>query len=338
MIFSNNISLKKLNTFGIDVKCKLFYEINHKTNLKELIKSNQFKQNNYLILGGGSNILFTKDYDGLIIKNEIKGIDIIEEDEKTKKVKVGAGENWHQFVLWTIKNELSGVENLALIPGNVGASPIQNIGAYGVEVKDFIDKIWAINLKNGKEKIFTNSECKFKYRDSIFKNELKNQYIILYVSFKLSKLPMLNTKYNDINNELLSLSLEKSTENICNAVINIRKRKLPDPKEIGNCGSFFKNPVIEKVKFEHLQKLYPNIIGYKISNTQVKLAAGWLIDQCGWKGYRDKDAGVHKNQALVLVNYGEATGQEIINLAQEIQNSVKKKFDINIYPEVNIIG
>ena len=195
-----------------------------------------------------------------------------------------------------------------------------------------------LNLKNGKEKIFTNSECKFKYRDSIFKNELKNQYIILYVSFKLSKLPMLNTKYNDINNELLSLSLEKSTENICNAVINIRKRKLPDPKEIGNCGSFFKNPVIEKVKFEHLQKLYPNIIGYKISNTQVKLAAGWLIDQCGWKGYRDKDAGVHKNQALVLVNYGEATGQEIINLAQEIQNSVKKKFDINIYPEVNIIG
>jgi len=338
MIFSNNISLKKLNTFGINVKCKLFYEINNKGNLKELIKSNQFKQNNYLILGGGSNILFTEDYDGLIIKNEIRGIDIIEEDDETKKIKVGAGENWHQFVLWTIKNELSGIENLALIPGNVGASPIQNIGAYGVEVKDFIDKVWTINLKNGKEKIFTNSECKFKYRDSIFKNELKDQYIILYVSFKLSKLPMLNTKYKDINNELLSLSLEKSTKNICNAVINIRKRKLPDPKKIGNSGSFFKNPVIEKEKFEYLKKIYPNIIGYKISSTEIKLAAGWLIDQCGWKGYRYKDAGVHKNQALVLVNYGEATGREIINLAEKIQNSVKKKFDINIYPEVNIIG
>ena len=338
MIFSNNISLKKRNTFGINVKCKLFYEINNKGNLKELIKSNQFKQNNYLILGGGSNILFTEDYDGLIIKNEIRGIDIIEEDDETKKIKVGAGENWHQFVLWTIKNELSGIENLALIPGNVGASPIQNIGAYGVEVKDFIDKVWTINLKNGKEKIFTNSECKFKYRDSIFKNELKDQYIILYVSFKLSKLPMLNTKYKDINNELLSLSLEKSTKNICNAVINIRKRKLPDPKKIGNSGSFFKNPVIEKEKFEYLKKIYPNIIGYKISSTEIKLAAGWLIDQCGWKGYRYKDAGVHKNQALVLVNYGEATGREIINLAEKIQNSVKKKFDVNIYPEVNIIG
>ena len=338
MIFSNNISLKKLNTFGINVKCKLFYEINNKGNLKELIKTNQFKQNNYLILGGGSNILFTEDYDGLIIKNEIRGIDIIDEDDETKKIKVGAGENWHQFVLWTIKNELSGIENLALIPGNVGASPIQNIGAYGVEVKDFIDKVWTINLKNGKEKIFTNSECKFKYRDSIFKNELKDQYIILYVSFKLSKLPMLNTKYKDINSELLSLSLEKSTKNICNAVINIRKRKLPDPKKIGNSGSFFKNPVIEKEKFEYLKKIYPNIIGYKISSTEIKLAAGWLIDQCGWKGYRYKDAGVHKNQALVLVNYGEATGKEIINLAEKIQNSVKKKFDINIYPEVNIIG
>ncbi len=338
MIFSNNISLKKLNTFGINVKCKLFYEINNKGNLKELIKTNQFKQNNYLILGGGSNILFTEDYDGLIIKNEIRGIDIIDEDDETKRIKVGAGENWHQFVLWTIKNELSGIENLALIPGNVGASPIQNIGAYGVEVKDFIDKVWTINLKNGKEKIFTNSECKFKYRDSIFKNELKDQYIILYVSFKLSKLPMLNTKYKDINSELLSLSLEKSTKNICNAVINIRKRKLPDPKKIGNSGSFFKNPVIEKEKFEYLKKIYPNIIGYKISSTEIKLAAGWLIDQCGWKGYRYKDAGVHKNQALVLVNYGEATGKEIINLAEKIQNSVKKKFDINIYPEVNIIG
>ena len=198
------------------------------------------------------------------------------------------------------------------------------MGIWCREVKDFIDKVWTINLKNGKEKIFNNSECKFKYRDSIFKNELKNQYIILHVSFKLSKLPILNTKYKDINAELLNLSLEKSTENIFN-VINIRKRKLPDPKEIGNCGSFFKNPVIEKVKFEHLQKIYPNIIGYKISNTKIKLAGfGWLIDQCGWKGYRDNDAGVHKNQALVLVNYGEITGREIVNLSKDTKFGKEK--------------
>ena len=315
MNFSKNISLKKLNTFGIKANCKLFTEIHSKSQIKHLIQTEEFKRNNYLILGGGSNILFTKDFNGLIIKNEIIGINILSENDHIKNVKVGAGVNWHKFVLWSIENGLSGIENLALIPGNIGASPIQNIGAYGVEVKDVIDKVWAINLKDGNEHIFTNLECKFKYRDSIFKNELKDKIMITHVSFNLSKTAIHNTSYGDINEELSRLGAERSTKNICNAVINIRKRKLPNPDEIGNSGSFFKNPVIKSSKFKKLQGLYPDIVGYKMSETDTKVAAGWLIDKCGWKGHRNNDAGVHKNQALVLVNYGEATGKEIILLA-----------------------
>ena len=338
MNFSKNISLKKLNTFGIKANCKLFTEVHSKSHIKKLVQSEEFKKNNYLILGGGSNILFTKDFDGIIIKNEIKGINIISENDYNKKIKVGAGENWHKFVLWSIENGLSGIENLALIPGNIGASPMQNIGAYGVEVKDVIDKVWGINLTDGKEHIFTNSECKFKYRDSIFKNELKDKIIITHVSFNLSKIAKHNTSYGAINEELSRLGIEKSTKNICNAVINIRKRKLPNPDEIGNSGSFFKNPIIKSSKFKKLQNFYPDIVGYRMSDAETKVAAGWLIDKCGWKGYRKNDAGVHNNQALVLVNYGEASGKEIILLSKRIQKSVKEKFNINIYTEVNIIG
>ncbi len=338
MNFYKNISLKKLNTFGIKVNCKLFCEVHSKLELTNLIQTQEFKRNNYLILGGGSNMLFTKDFDGLIIKNEIKGIDIIFENDQIKNIKVGAGENWHKFVLWSIENDLSGIENLALIPGNIGASPMQNIGAYGAEIKDVIDKVWTINLKDGKEHIFTNSECKFKYRDSIFKNKWKDKLMITHVSFNLSKIAILNTSYGAINEELLKLRLESSSKNICHAVTNIRKRKLPNPNEIGNSGSFFKNPVIKSSKFKRLKDFYPDIIGYKISDKEMKVAAGWLIEKCGWKGYRKNDAGVHKNQALVLVNYGEATGEEIFLLAKKIQKSVMEKFDINIYPEVNIIG
>ena len=338
MNFSKNISLKKLNTFGINVNCKLFYEVNSKSELKHLLQTEEFKKNNYLILGGGSNMLFIKDFDGLIIKNEIKGIDIISENDHIKNIKVGAGENWHKFVLWSIENDLSGIENLALIPGNIGASPMQNIGAYGVEVKDVIDKVWTINLTDGDEYIFTNSECKFKYRDSIFKNKWKDKLMITHVSFNLSKKPKQNTSYGAINEELSKLRLERSSRNICNAVTNIRKRKLPNPEEIGNSGSFFKNPIIKSSKFKKIQGLYPDIVGYKMSEKDTKVAAGWLIEKCGWKGYRKNDVGVHKNQALVLVNYGEATGKEIFLLAKKIQKSVKEKFDINIYPEVNIIG
>ena len=338
MNFSKNISLKKLNTFGIRVNCKLFCEVNSTLELIHLIQTEEFKRNKYLILGGGSNMLFTKDFDGLIIKNEIKGIDIIFENDQIKNIKVGAGENWHKFVLWSIENDLSGIENLSLIPGNIGASPMQNIGAYGVEVKNVIDKVWTINLTDGKEHIFTNSECKFKYRDSIFKNKWKDKLMITHVSFNLSKRPIHNTTYGAINEELSKLRLERTSKNICNAVMNIRKRKLPNPEEIGNSGSFFKNPIIKSSKFKKIQWLYPDIVGYKMSEKDTKVAAGWLIEKCGWKGYRKNDVGVHKNQALVLVNYGEATGEEIFLLAKKIQKSVKEKFDINIYPEVNIIG
>ena len=272
MNFSKNISLKKLNTFGIKVNCKLFCEIHFIDELKYLLKKEEFKKNNYLILGGGSNI-FTKDFDGLIIKNEIKGIDIISENNQIKNIKVGAGENWHKFVLWSIENGLSGIENLALIPGNIGASPIQNIGFYGVEVKNVIDKVWTINLIDGKEQIFTNSECKFKYRDSIFKNKWKDKLMITHVSFNLSKADQCTIQVTiNINEELSKLKLDINSKNICHVVTNIRKRKLPNPNEIGNSGSFFKNPVIKSLKFKRLKDIYPDIIGYKISEKETKVS------------------------------------------------------------------
>ena len=338
MEFQNNISLKNQNTFGINVSCRLFYIIQSQQDISDLIHSDEFKNNKNLILGGGSNVLFTKDFDGLVIKNKIIGKEIISENKNLKTVKVGAGENWHNFVLWSIKNGLSGIENMALIPGNVGAAPMQNIGAYGSEVKNVIENVWAINIEDGKKLIFSNTDCNFQYRDSIFKNELKEKVIITHVSFNLSKTPNNNTTYGDVKEEIQNLGLEISTESICKAVINIRERKLPNPNEIGNSGSFFKNPIISTIQFKEIQKQFIEIVGYKNSETETKVAAGWLIDQCGWKGYRKGDAGVHKNQALVLVNYGNANGEEIISLAKEIQQSVKDKFGIEIHPEVNIIG
>jgi len=338
MIFSENISLKQQNTFDIDVTCKLFCTIQSQQDISDLIHSDEFKNNKNLILGGGSNLLFTKDFNGLVIKNNITGKEIMSETNDLKTVKIGAGENWHQFVLWSIEKGLSGIENMALIPGNVGASPMQNIGAYGAEAKDVIENVWAINIENGEELIFSNSDCNFQYRNSIFKNELKEKVIITHVSFNLSKTPNNNTKYGAIKEEIQNLGLEISTESICKAVINIRERKLPNPAEIGNSGSFFKNPIISTTQFEEIQKQFTRIVGYKVSETETKVAAGWLIEQCGWKGYRKGDAGVHKNQALVLVNYGNAKGEEIISLSKEIQHSVKEKFEIEIHPEVNIIG
>lgn len=338
MKLQKNISLQHLNTFGIDVSCKLFCTVSSIKEIERLLSSEEFVENNVLILGGGSNLLFTKDFNGLIVKNEVRGFETLSESKDNKIIKVGAGENWHQFVLWSIENGLSGIENMALIPGNVGASPMQNIGAYGAEAKDVIDKVWAIEIENGKEIILSNKDCQFQYRNSIFKNALKDKVIITHVSFKLSKTPKNNTEYGAIMQEIKDLDVDVSTENICNAVINIRKRKLPNPDEIGNSGSFFKNPIISTSKFKDLQNKNPEIVGYKISEAETKVAAGWLIEKCGWKGYRKGDAGVHKNQALVLVNYGKATGEDIISLATKIQESVKEKFDIDIHPEVNIIG
>ena len=337
MEFKKNMSIKELNSFNIDVKCKLFCKIISSDDIIRLLRSEEFNKHKSILIGGGSNILFTKDFNGLLIQNNIKGISEISETNLYKTIKVGGGENWHEFVLWSIKNNLSGIENLSLIPGNVGASPIQNIGAYGVELKSVVDKVWAIDILKKKEVIFSNRECQFDYRSSIFKTKLKDKIIITHVSFNLSKEPNHNISYNDIEKELKTQKLDVSTKNISSAIIKIRKRKLPDPSKLGNAGSFFKNPIVSKLKFKELQIKFPEIVGYKSSKNEMKIAAAWLIESCGWKGFRKGDIGVHKNQALVLVNYGDGKGEEIVSLAKDIEESVKKKFDITLVPEVNII-
>jgi len=332
-----NHSLKNYNTFGIASTAKYFSIFNSEEELTNLLESEIAQKEVLFILGGGSNILLTQDFDGLVLANTIKGMDVLAEDEHSTTIKVGAGEVWHDFVLWSIDKNLSGIENLALIPGLVGASPMQNIGAYGLEVKDVITQVSYIEIESGIKKKITNSDCNFGYRDSIFKHELKGKVVITKVIFKLSKTPLNKTTYGAIEEELQNLNLEPSPKNISIAVINIRSRKIPDPKVLGNSGSFFKNPIIETTQFEELKKEFPEMVGYKISETQTKIAAGWLIDNAGLKGYRTGDAGVHKNQALVLVNYGNASGLEIINLAKEIQQKIKDKYGISISPEVNIL-
>lgn len=330
---NHKFSLKAFNTFHIDVKAELFSAF---SSLQEL-ESFQLGDR-HLILGGGSNILFTKDFDGLILKNEIKGIETVKEDEDHVYLKVGAGENWHQFVMYCIEHHHAGVENLSLIPGNVGASPMQNIGAYGVEIKEVFESLEAYHLKDRKVVTFSTNDCEFGYRESVFKRKYKDQFAILNVTFRLNKKPTFNTTYGAIEQELEKMGVkELSIQSISQAVINIRSSKLPDPNEIGNAGSFFKNPTVDKLKFQALKKDFPSIIGYTISPQTVKLAAGWLIEQCGWKGYRRGDAGVHDRQALVLVNYSTAKGVEIFELSEEILNSVDKKFGVRLEREVNIV-
>ncbi|MDX2191059.1 MAG: UDP-N-acetylmuramate dehydrogenase [Bacteroidota bacterium] len=333
----HNQSLITFNTFKIDAIAKYFVEVQIVDELLELIQKPEFRSNNKLIIGGGSNLLFTKDYDGIVIKINIKGIELISDDSQFSVLKVGAGEVWHEFVQYCINNNLSGIENLSLIPGNVGASPIQNIGAYGVEVKDYIQSLEAVNVLDGTIKSFSNAECAFGYRDSIFKKEEKNKWIITYVVFRLSKKPVLNTSYGAINDELVRQNLEPSIKNISKVVIDIRRSKLPDPNEIGNAGSFFKNPVVSNDKLDELKMNFPNIPNYPQDSNSIKLAAGWLIEQCGWKGKVVGNTGSHKHQALVLVNYGNASGNEIKELAEKIQSSVYEKFGVNIEPEVNMI-
>ena len=335
--FEENFSLKKHNTFGINAKAKFFTEFDSVLKLKDILNSNIYKNNKTFIIGGGSNILLTQDYDGLIIQHRIIGTYILEDNDNNVIVEVGGGVNWHEFVIWSVNQELSGVENLALIPGTVGASPIQNIGAYGMEVKETIQKVTALEIETQKIRTFSNKDCNFEYRKSIFKEELKNKFIITKVEFKLSKTPLNKTTYGAIEEELKNLNLQANPKNIADAVINIRNRKLPNPSEIGNSGSFFKNPIISTERFEELQKEFPNIVGYKMSNTETKVAAGWLIDNAGLKGYRKGDAGVHKNQALVLVNYNNASGQDIINLSKLVQKVILEKYGISIEAEVNFI-
>lgn len=331
-------SLKKLNTFGIDVTAKYFVEFSSIEDIQEILSNPKFLNTKKLILGGGSNLLFTQNFDGLVLKNNLKGIKLVKEDADFYYVKSAAGEVWHEFVMYCIKNNYAGLENLSLIPGNVGASPMQNIGAYGVEVKDVFYELEAFSISDKTIRTFSKAECKFGYRESVFKHELKNKFIITSVTFKLFKNPHFNTSYGAIETELKAMGIiENSIRTISKAVCNIRNSKLPNPAEIGNAGSFFKNPEVVRGKYEFLKTKYPNIVGYELENGNVKLAAGWLIEQAGWKGKTFGDAGVHKLQALVLVNYGNAKGNEIFELSQKVLDSVKEKFGVELEREVNII-
>ena len=332
-----NHSLKTFNTFGIDANAREFTIVENITELIDLVK--QTPKNDFFILGGGSNILLTKDIDKLVIQLNLKGISIIEESDDFFIVEAMAGEVWHEFVQFTLKNNFGGLENLSLIPGNVGTSPMQNIGAYGIEIKDSFYSCKALNLETFEIETFYNDACKFGYRESVFKNELKGKYIILSVQFKLTKENhKLHIDYGAIKQELEKMQITNPTiQDVSKAVIQIRESKLPNPKEIGNSGSFFKNPVITKTQFEALLETNPNVPHYAVSENEIKIPAGWLIEQAGFKGERFGDAGVHKNQALVLVNYGNATGSEILAVAHQIQTKVNELFKINIIPEVNII-
>jgi len=335
MQIHENFPLKAYNTFSIDAKTRFFNSFSFVDELEE--KLTIYSDDPIFILGGGSNILFTKDYDGAILKNEIKGIELQHEDADHVYVKVGAGENWHQFVLHCIHHNWAGVENLSLIPGNIGASPIQNIGAYGVELDDVFWSLEAFHLSEKKIHTFTATDCEFGYRDSVFKNRYKNEFAILSVTFQLKKKPIYHISYGAITEELEKMGVKDlSIKAVSQAVINIRSSKLPDPQKIANAGSFFKNPEVATEKYEALKLQFPNIVAYPLAKGSVKLAAGWMIEQCGWKGYRKGDAGCHAKQALVLVNYGNATGKEIYDLSEEILQSVKNKFDVFLDREVNI--
>lgn len=333
-----NISLKPYNTFGIDVVAKNFATFQSIDELRDLLQQNKNLNLQLLVIGGGSNLLLTKDFDGLVLKNDLKGIDILTNSNDTVLVKAAAGEVWHNFVLFAIENGLAGIENLSLIPGSVGAAPMQNIGAYGVEIKDVFYELEAYEIATGQQKKFSASACKFDYRESVFKRDLKNQYIITSVTLKLTRNAKLNTSYGAINDELRKQGITEPTiKNVSDAVIAIRQSKLPDPKEIGNSGSFFKNPVVDRAKFESLKAEFPSIANYPIDENHVKLAAGWLIENAGWKGKTIGNYGVHKNQALVLVNYGGAKGQDIYNLSDEIVKSIKSLYGVELEREVNII-
>lgn len=337
MEIKHNISLKPYNTFGIDVKAKSFVSVNTTEDLVTLLNTNQDQPK--FILGGGSNMLLTKDITDLVIHINLKGKSIVSESEEHILIKCNAGENWHEFVLWCLEHNYGGLENMSLIPGNVGTSPIQNIGAYGVELKDTFHSCEALNLNTLEIEIFTNLDCKFEYRNSIFKTSVKGQYIILNVTFKLStKNHNLKVDYGAIKEQLIQNSISTPTiKDISNAVIAIRQSKLPDPKEIGNSGSFFKNPVISIDAFTNLLKNFPEAPCYKVSTSEVKVPAGWLIETAGFKGKTFGNYGVHKKQALVLVNYGGASGNDILKLSKLIQETVLRIFDIEIEAEVNIL-
>lgn len=336
LTIESNVELKSLNTFGIQSTAKHLIRLTSENELSDVLRYVSGYQGKVLFIGGGSNILFTKNWDGLIVKVETKGIELLDEDNDFVYVRAHAGEIWDDLVNYCIQRGYGGLENLSLIPGTVGSSPIQNIGAYGVELKDVFYLLEAVSTRTGEFREFDKNECQFGYRYSIFKGEYRGVYIILSVVLKLTKNPALNVSYGVIRDEIIRLQLPMNIESISKAVTNIRRSKLPDPSEIGNAGSFFKNPVINNDQFNELKDKFPEL-KYFMADSGYKVAAGWLIENCGWKGFREGDVGVHKNQALVLVNYGNGNGSQIRDLAKKISDSVLAKFGIQLEPEVNIV-
>ena len=335
-----NVNLKPYNSFGFNATAKYFVEINDANDLQRLFRMPEFKKEQHLILGGGNNILLTKEFfNGMVIYINNKGIKTVSDDGDKVIVRVQAGEDWPEFVKLMVSKGYYGVENLAHIPGKVGAAPVQNIGAYGMELKDSFLKCEAFNLENGKKKVFDKFECSFGYRKSIFKGMLRGQYVITSVEFQLSKQADLKLDYGNIRAYLAEHGMENPTlQQLHDAICDIRDTKLPNVKELGNAGSFFKNPVIKKDQFEALQQQYPDIPHFDEPDGKVKVPAGWLIEQAGWKGRREGNVGVYEKQALVLVHYGDATGKELVNFSQTIQKSVEEKFGIKIDPEVNFVS
>lgn len=336
MELQHQVDLKPFNTFGLSAKAENFSTFSSIDELRKLILDHSEKE--LLILGGGSNMLITRDVKGLVLKNELKGIEVINEDPDFVWVKAAAGEVWHDFVLYSIRNGYGGIENMSLIPGSVGAAPMQNIGAYGVEIKDVFESLEALEISTGQIKEFGATACEFGYRESVFKRSLKGKYIIVSVTLKLSKHPKINTSYGAIEARLSEMGITNPTiKDVSDAVIHIRQSKLPDPAKIGNSGSFFKNPVIPKAQFAEIRDKYPTIANYPVDDEHVKIAAGWLIDNAGWKGKTFDNYGVHKNQALVLVNYGGAEGKDIYQLSEDIMKSVQEMYGIQLEREVNVI-
>ncbi|MFP4471364.1 MAG: UDP-N-acetylmuramate dehydrogenase [Bacteroidales bacterium] len=338
MNIQENVQLKTYNTFGVKARASRFAIVKDAGDLTGFIRNYASRRENLMILNGGSNVLFTRDFEGILFKLETQGITKAKEDQDYVWLQVAAGVNWHEFVTSCIRNNLGGVENLSLIPGNTGAAPIQNIGAYGVEQKDVFEELEALNIHNGEIRQFDAAACRFGYRDSIFKTEERGNWIVLRVTYRLRKNPEFNTTYGAIQSELEKMGVDEfSVQSIGQAVCNIRSSKLPDTEVVGNAGSFFKNPLVPKKTAEELKAEFPQMVAYEADEYHTKLAAGWLIDTLGWKGYREGDAGVWKSQALVLVNYGNATGADILRLAEKIQDSVHKRFGILLEPEVNIV-
>lgn len=343
MKIENNYNLSRLNTFGVHARSSFFAEVESEDDLWELFKFSEFKENKKMFLGGGSNILFTKDFDGIVVLNKLKGIRVVEEDSDFVWIRAMGGDIWHELVMFSVEGGYWGIENLSLIPGTVGAAPMQNIGAYGAELKDTLENVEAFDIETGEKKVFKKEDCELGYRESIFKNKVKGKYFISAIILKLSKKEKKNTSYKILANYLEENKIEvKSSKDISNAVMSIRKSKLPDPKILGNDGSFFKNIFITKEQLETLLAMFPSVPYFlddlpSQAGGVIKIPAGWLIEQCGWKGFRDGNVGVHDKQALVLVNYGGATGFEVLELANKIIRSVKDKFGLILVPEVNIV-